>query len=40
MAEAGSTFIAFIYRAGVLGLPILLLDHARHLAVQNRILNK
>lgn len=40
MAEAGSTFIALVYRAAAIGIPILLLDHARRLAVQNRIINQ
>jgi len=40
MAEAGSTFIALVYRALALGLPIILLDHARRLAVQNRIISQ
>jgi hypothetical protein len=40
MAEAGSTFIALIYRAAALGLPIILLDNARRLAIQNRIINQ
>jgi len=39
MAEAGSTFIALVYRAAALGLPIILLDHARVLAVKNRIIS-
>lgn len=40
MAEAGSTFIALVYRAAALGIPIILLDNARRLAIQNRIINQ
>ena len=40
MAEAGSTFIALVYRAAALGVPIILLDHARHLAVKNQIISQ
>jgi len=40
MAEAGSTFIALVYRGAALGLPIVILDYARRAAVQNRILNQ
>lgn len=40
MAEAGTAFIALVYRAIAIGLPIILLDHARRLAVENRIVNK